>query len=73
MKIKIDVSVNELWEVYQKNYRDCKLMRKIILALEESMEAQKCEAEEMEQLCEEFNFTPNIADDCEALEPEGDL
>ncbi len=72
MEIKIDVSVNELWEVYQKNYRDCKLIRKIILQLEEVMEERKSETEELEQLCDEFKFSPNIEDDPEAFENEGE-
>lgn len=72
MEIKIDVSVNELWEIYQKNYRDCKLIRKIILQLEEVMEERRNETEELEQLCDEFKFSPNIGDDPEAFEPEGE-
>ena len=61
MFITVNVTTDDLYELYKKNYKDSKLINKIIEEINSNLEAKRAESDELELLTYEF-FSPAAND-----------
>lgn len=73
MLVNVDITSDDLFELYRKNYRDSSLVRKIIGKVEDRIKSERDENEQLEILCDEFFSGKNPEDDPELLEKDSDF
>ncbi len=76
MYITIDITTDELYELYSKNYKETQVIHKIINALKSQIPTIRDESDSMELLIDEFYSQPSVDDpelymDEEGLDIEG--
>lgn len=68
MLVNVDVTSDDLFELYRKDYRDSSLVRKIVGKIRGKMKAIRDENEQFEILCDEFFLGKNPESDTELLD-----
>lgn len=70
MLVNVDITSDDLFELYRKDYRDSSLVRKIVGKIRGKMKAIRDENEQLEILCDEFFSGKNPERDPELLDGE---
>lgn len=68
MQINLEITSDDLFELYKQDYRGTRIIHKLIKEVEHKIKLERDESEQLEILCEEFFMDRNPENDNELLE-----